>query len=130
MSLDVSNDFEALLRNAIDPGRQLPSQLQLGKDVYIWENGNWKYKGERPGFRRLMLSELRQVMCRLQAAPQRQVVFLDLSSHRMGADMMRHIAAIIAELKGLQVLRLDSANPSPSPLPTLIYGACNSCSLR
>ncbi len=78
MSLD---GFDAVLRRAIDPGQQLPSQLKLGGIVYSWENGQLKPNGNRPGFRLLTPDELRQLMRRLQAAPQHHVLFLDLGFH-------------------------------------------------
>ncbi len=46
-------------------------------------------------------------MRRLQAAPESCIKFLDLSGHMMGDDMIREIAAPIAELEALLVLILS-----------------------
>jgi hypothetical protein len=121
--MSFGNVFNDVLRRAIDPDQQLPSQLHLGKYVYSWENGKRKYEYDRAGFRRLTPDELRQLMRRLQAVPQSHVIFLNLGGQRIGADMMREMAAIIKELKALQVLILEGTSLSLSP-----SSSCTSCS--
>jgi len=64
-------------------------------------------KGEQADFRRLTGDGLRQLMHRLQAAPQDLIIFLNLGYHEMGEVMMQEMAAPIAALRALQVLVLD-----------------------
>ena len=109
--------FEENLQLALDPtaSEQLPRELHLGK--YAWKNGKIDWNDETPGFRQLRADELRQLMRRLQAAPQHHVILLNLGGHDIGDDMMRELAEAIAALKALQVLILGSkSRPGPSPL--------------
>ena len=105
--------FEDDLRLALAPAasEQLPRELHLGQ--YAWTNGKLEYKGDTPGFRKLTAEELRQLMRRLQAAPQHHVILLNLVGHYMGGDMMRELAEPIAALKALQVLILSGKSFSP-----------------
>ena len=100
--------FEDNLQLALDPAaseaEQLPRELHLGQ--YAWKNGEIDWKDETPGFRQLRADELRQLMRRLQAAPQHHVILLNLMGHDIGEDMMRELAEPIAALKALQVLIL------------------------
>jgi hypothetical protein len=89
----------------------------LGKYAYSWTSGKLEVKGEQAGFRELSEDELRQLMRRLQAAPQHLVIFLNLGHHRMGEERNREMASTIAALKALQVLILESTPTSPpSPI--------------
>jgi hypothetical protein len=114
--------FEDNLRRALDPTQQLPLQLHLGKYAYSWTSGKLEKKGEQAGFRRLTEDELRQLIRRLQAAPQHLVMFLNLGFHEMGEGIIREMVSAIAALKALQVLILEctptsqSVNP-PTPSP-------------
>ena len=109
--------FEDDLQLALDPTKQLPRELHLGHYAYSWTNGKLKTEGLTPGFRKLRAEELRQLMRRLQAAPQHHVILLNLMGHGIGTDMMRELAEPIAALKALQVLILGSkSRPGPSPL--------------
>ena len=107
--------FDDLLDVALDSSQQLPSQLRLGRYVCSWENGKYTFTTftakERPGFRKLTQAELRQLALRLQAAPHRHVILLDLYGHKMGCEMMQEMAAPLAALKGLQVLNLNGTCP-------------------
>ncbi len=98
--------FEDNLQLALDPAasEQLPRELHLGK--YAWKNGKIDWKDKTPGFRKLRADELRQLMRRLQAAPQHHVILLNLMGHDIDGDMMRELAEPIAALKALQVLIL------------------------
>ena len=100
--------FEDNLQLALDPAgtasEQLPRELHLGQ--YAWKNGKIDRNDETPGFRKLRADELRQLMRRLQAAPQHHVILLNLMGHDMGEDMMWELAEPIAALKALQVLIL------------------------
>ena len=111
--------FEDDLQLALDPtgGEQLPRELHLGKYAFSWTNGELKWEGSTPGFRKLRAEELRQLMRRLQAAPQHHVILLNLSGHYIDDDMMRELAEPIAALKALQVLTLSCKSPPPPPLP-------------
>ena len=100
--------FEDDLQLALDPTKQLPRELHLGRAAFSWTNGKLEFKGFTPGFRKLRAEELRQLMRRLQAAPQHHVILLNLMGHDMGEDMMRELAERIAALKALQVLVLSS----------------------
>ena len=104
------------LQLALDPTKQLPRELHLGREAYSWTNGKLKFEGRTPGFRQLRAEELRQLMRRLQAAPQHHVILLNLSGHYIGGDMMRELAEPIAALKALQVLILN-CKPPPHLLP-------------
>ena len=107
--------FEENLQLALDPtaSEQLPRELHLGK--YAWKNGKIDQKDETPGFRQLRADELRQLMRRLQAAPQNHVILLNLGGHDIDGEMMRELAEPIAALKALQVLILESKSPPTSP---------------
>ena len=105
--------FEDDLQLALDPTKQLPRELHLGRFAYSWTNGKLEYKGATPGFRKLRAEELRQLMRRLQAAPQHHVILLNLGGHDIGDDMMRELAEAIAALKALQVLILSCKSPPP-----------------
>ena len=100
--------FEDNLQLALDPAgtasEQLPRELHLGQ--YAWKNGKIDWNDETPGFRLLRAENLRQLMSRLQAAPQHHVILLNLMGHGIGTDMMRELAEPIAALKALQVLIL------------------------
>ncbi len=99
--------FEDNLQLALDPAasEQLPRELHLGQ--YARKNGKIDWKDKTPGFRKLRADELRQLMRRLQAAPQHHVILLNLMGHDIGDDMMREeLAEPIAALKALQVLIL------------------------
>ena len=100
--------FEDDLQLALDPtgSEQLPRELQLGEYAYSWTNGKAKIERATPGFRKLRAEELRQLMRRLQAAPQHHVILLNLMGHDIDGDMMRELAEPIAALKALQVLIL------------------------
>ena len=118
--------FEDDLQLALDPTKQLPRELHLGRWAYSWTNGELEFKGGTPGFRHLRAEELRQLMRRLQAAPQHHVILLNLGGHDIGDDMMRELAEPIAALKALHVLILSckSGTPSsevPSDSPTPYY---------
>ena len=121
--------FDHLLGIALHPSQQLPSQLHLGEYPCSWENGKLtrSFEQQRPGFRRLSQSELRQLVPRLQAAPHRHVILLDLYGHHMGCDMMREMVAPIAALKGLQVLILSCT--CPPPMSSFIMRCCLSAAL-
>ena len=110
--------FEDDLQLALDPtgSEQLPRELHLGRLAYSWTNGKLKYEGDTLGFRKLRAEELRQLMRRLQAAPQHHVILLNLGGHYIGDGMMRELAEAIAALKALQVLILDCKSP-PVLLP-------------
>ena len=110
--------FEDDLQLALDPtgSEQLPRELHLGLYAYSWTNGKLKYKGFTPDFRKLRAEELRQLMRRLQAAPQHHVILLNLMGHDLDDDMMREFAEPIAALKALQVLILN-CKPPPHLLP-------------
>ena len=116
--------FEDDLQLALDPtgSEQLPRELHLGQVAYSWTNGKLKWEGGgTPGFRKLRAEELRQLMRRLQAAPQHHVILLNLGGHDIDGDMMRELAEAIAALKALQVLILDGKSlPSPPPSPPCI----------
>ncbi len=112
--------FDDNLRLALDTSEQLPPQLDLGEDAYSWKNKKLESQGEQPDFRQLIGDELRQLMRRLQAAPQDRVTFLNLGGHHMGKSILREMAAPIAALKALQVLIFDSTHP---PL-TLCFCVC------
>ena len=116
--------FEDDLQLALDPTKQLPRELHLGRAAYSWTNGELAFKGFTPGFRKLRAEELRQLMRRLQAAPQHHVILLNLMGHYIDDDMMRELAEPIAALKALQVLILDSKSPPPpTRVPVcLFYG--------
>ena len=107
--------FEDDLQLALDPTKQLPRELHLGKHAFSWTNGELEFKGFTPGFRKLRAEELRQLMRRLQAAPQHHVILLNLWGHNIDDDMMRELAEAIAALKALQVLILDGKVPPPPP---------------
>ena len=109
--------FEDDLQLALDPTKQLPRELHLGRWAYSWTNGKVKSEGSTPGFRKLRAEELRQLMRRLQAAPQHHVILLNLMGHEMDGDMMRELAEPIATLKALQVLILSGKSPSLLPPP-------------
>ena len=111
--------FEDDLQLALDPtgSEQLPRELHLGKYANSWTNGELKYEGLTPGFRKLRAEELRQLMRRLQAAPQHHVILLNLGGHDIDGDMMRELAEAIAALKALQVLILVGKVPPPHLLP-------------
>ncbi len=98
--------FEDNLQLALDPAasEQLPRELHLGQ--YAWKNGKFDWNDKTPGFRQLRAEKLRQLMRRLQAAPQHHVILLNLMGHDIGTDMMRKLAEPIAALKALQVLIL------------------------
>jgi hypothetical protein len=106
--------FEENLQLALDPtaSEQLPRELHLGE--YAWKNGKMEWKHRTPGFRKLRADELRQLMRRLQAAPQHHVILLNLGGHDIGDDMMRELAEPIAALKALQVLILSCKSGTPS----------------
>ena len=110
--------FEDDLQLALDAtaSEHLPRQLNLGAYAYSWTNGKLKQEGATPGFRKLRAEELRQLMRRLQAAPQHHVIWLNLYGHDIGDDMMRELAEPIAALKALQVLILEGKSP-PHLLP-------------
>ena len=109
--------FEDDLQLALDPTKQLPRELHLGLAAYSWTNGELNLEGATPDFRQLRAEELRQLMRRLQAAPQHHVILLNLEDHNIDGDMMRELAEPIAALKALQVLILGSkSRPGPSPL--------------
>jgi hypothetical protein len=93
--------FDRDLQLALDPtaSEQLPRELHLGQYAYSWTNGKLEYKSLTRGFRKLRAEELRQLMRRLQAAPQYHVILLNLGGHHMGDDMMRELAEPIAALK-------------------------------
>ena len=105
--------FEDDLRLALAPAasEQLPRELHLGQ--YAWTNGKLELENETPGFRKLRGEELRQLMRRLQAAPQHHVILLNLGGHDLDDDMMREFAEPIAALKALQVLILSGKSFSP-----------------
>jgi hypothetical protein len=111
----MSKSFESSVLCAMDPNQMLSSQVHLGKYIYSRGSGNLNYLGNRPGFRPLTRDELKQLMRRLQAAPESCIKFLDLCGHEMGADMIREIAPPIAELEGLVVLILSCTCLSPLP---------------
>ena len=111
--------FEDDLQLALDPTKQLPRELHLGRFANSWTNGELEYKDGTPGFRKLRAEELRQLVRRLQAAPQHHVILLNLMGHDIGGDMMRELAEAIAALKALQVLILSSKSPLPPPPPHL-----------
>ena len=115
--------FEDDLQLALDPtgSEQLPRELHLGRWASSWTNGKVKRKSDTPGFRKLRAEELRQLMRRLQAAPQHHVILLNLGGHDIDDDMMRELAEAIAALKALQVLILGGKVPPPPPLH-LFYG--------
>ena len=110
--------FEDDLQLALDDtaSEHLPRQLHLGSNAYSWKNGKLKYERSTPGFRKLRAEELRQLMRRLQAAPQHHVILLNLEGHDLDDDMMREFAEPIAALKALQVLILNCKSP-PHLLP-------------
>ena len=113
--------FEDDLQLALDPTKQLPRELHLGRAAYSWTNGELEFKGFTPGFRKLRAEELRQLMRRLQAAPQHHVILLNLEGHDLDDDMMREFAEPIAALKALQVLILErKVPPLPPPSPPCI----------
>ena len=97
---EADEPFERDLQLALDPtaSEELPRELQWGCR----------------GFRKLRVDELRQLMCRLQAAPQHHVILLNLEGHSMGV-MMRELAEPIAALKALQVLMLSGKTSPPHP---------------
>ena len=98
------------VRLALDPSEQLPRELHLGTEGTTWTNGQFQWFGTLfPYSRKLTQDELRQLMRRLQAAPQDHVIFLDLGGQCMGDDMLREMAVIIKELKALQFLHLNGA---------------------
>ena len=105
--------FEDDLQLALAPAasEQLPRELHLGECA--WTNGKLNWEHRTPGFRKLMGDELRQLMRRLQAAPQHHVILLNLMGHYMGGDMMRELAEPIAALKALQVLILSCKSSPP-----------------
>ncbi len=109
--------FEDNLQLALAPtaSEQLPRELHLGQCA--WKNGKLERKDKTPGFRKLRVDELRQLMRRLQAAPQHHVILLNLLGHGIGGDMMRELAEPIAALKALQVLILSGKSPSLLPPP-------------
>ena len=109
--------FQDNLRRSLDHSEQLPRQLHLGKYAYSWTSGKLEVKGEQAGFRELSEDELRQLMRRLQAAPQHLVIFLNLGYHRMVEEKFREMASTIAALKALQVLILECTPTSPLPSP-------------
>jgi hypothetical protein len=109
--------FEDNLRRALDPTQQLPLELHLGKQVYSWTSGKLENKGEQAGFRRLTEDELRQLIRRLQAAPQHLVILLNLGCHKMGQGIIPEMVSAIAALKALQVLILECTPTSPLPSP-------------
>ena len=108
--------FEDDLQLALDPtgSEQLPRELHLGQCA--WTIGKLDWEHRTPGFRKLRADELRQLMRRLQAAPQHHVILLNLGGHDMGDDMMWELAEPIAALKALQVLILRGKSP-PHLLP-------------
>ena len=99
--------FTDQVRLALDPSEQLPRELHLGSEGHTWTNGKLGYYGYQSDRRKLTQDELRQLMRRLQAAPQDHVIFLDLDGQCMGDDMLREMAVIIKELKALQFLHLN-----------------------
>ncbi len=126
--------FEENLRLALDPSELLPRELHLGANACSWTNGKFSFNGTQLGFRQMKEYELRQLMCKLQAARQHHVIFLNLRGHGMGEAMMRELASPIAALKALQVLILSgtySPHPStapispPLPLCLFFWHGCN-----
>ena len=111
--------FQDNLRRSLDHNEQLPRQLHLGRFAYSWVSGKLEKKGEQAGFRKLTEDELRQLMRRLQAAPQHLVIFLNVGFREMGEGVIREMVSAIASLKALQVLILEctptsqSVNPPP-----------------
>jgi hypothetical protein len=122
--------FQDNLRRSLDHSEQLPRQLHLGKSAYSWASGKLEYKGSQAGFRQLTEDELRQLMRRLQAAPQHLVIFLNLGFHHMGEGKIREMVSAIEALKALQVVILEctptsqSVNP-PTPSPHSLPWAQN-----
>ena len=114
--------FEDDLQLALDPtgSEQLPRELHLGMFAFSWTNGKLEIEGFTPGFRMLRAEELRQLMRRLQAAPQHHVILLNLGGHDIDGDMMREWAEAIAALKSLQVLILNGMPPLRVPPPHLL----------
>jgi hypothetical protein len=110
--------FQDNLRRSLDHSEQLPRQLHLGIDAYIWTS--LEDEDEQAGFRELSEDEPQQLMRGLQAAPQHLVIFLDLSHHRMGEEKIREMASTIAALKALQVLILEGTPTPPSPPFTIL----------
>ncbi len=107
--------FDANLSRALDSNEQLPRELHLGEYYCTWHNGKYEWDGyDYDGFRKLTKGELRQLMHRLPKAPRNSVIVLDLQGQHMGDDMMREMAAHIAALKVLQVLRLGCTYPPHS----------------
>ena len=111
----MSESFESSVLSAMDPDQELSGQVHLGKFIYSRQSGKLSYQGYRPGFRKMTRNELNQVMRRLLAAPEGCITLLDLSSHEMGADIMREIAVHIAELEGLLALILSCSVLSALP---------------
>jgi hypothetical protein len=107
--------FQDNLRRSLDHSEQLPRQLHLGKYAYSWTSGKLEDNVEQAGFRELSEDELRQLMRRLQAAPQHLVIFLNLGYHRILEEKIREMASTIAALKALQVLILEGTPTSPPP---------------
>ena len=119
--------FEDDLQLALDPTKQLPRELHLGREAYSWTNGKLEWEDYTPGFRKLRAEELRQLMRRLQAAPQHHVILLNLEGHDIDGDMMRELAEPIAALKALQVLILSCKTPPPPP-PCICFVATGAIS--
>jgi hypothetical protein len=123
--------FEDDLQLALYPtgSEQLPRELHLGRWAHSWTNGKVEWEGYTPGFRKLGAEELRQLMRRLQAAPQHHVILLNLMGHDIVGDMMRELAEAIAALKALQVLILaGKVPPSPPPPPCICFMAAGAFS--
>ena len=121
--------FEDNLQLALDPAasEQLPRELHLGQ--HAWKNGKIDRNDETPGFRKLRVDELRQLMRRLQAAPQHHVILLNLIGHEMGVGMMQELAEPIAALESLQILILGS-KPPPTSAPCIFSMATGAFSLH
>ena len=117
----VSFDRDLQLALAPTASEQLPRELHFGKYTYSWTNGKLKNEGGTPGFRKLRAGELRQLMPRLQAAPQHHVILLNLMGHDIVDDMMREWAEPIAALKALQVLILNCKYTPPPPLQSRVF---------
>jgi hypothetical protein len=93
----------------LDPALQKPlsSQINLGLRSCSWLNCKFVWGSQQEGFRKLTRDELRQLTCRLQAAP--EVILLNLYGHGIGKSMMQEIAGSISLLDNLQVLAFPGA---------------------
>jgi hypothetical protein len=128
LALDLSSatynrptmSFTQHLQLLLDPASTLPLHLDLGYNSYSWENGKFKTTiySKQPGFRRLTLDELLQLMRRLHAAP--HAVLLNLHGHFFGDGVMQEMAAPMAALSNLQALVLSRACPPP-PLYCILH---------